>query len=187
MSRGADAVPHDGRVLNLIDDAGQVITEHACPHRLAPGLEEGDNSRDDGVEGAKDGDDDAVAVTGGQAGQSSAEDYLGQHQGVDHGGGEHVGAALAPSALDGSRIQRLRVRLVIVLVRVVDGTHADEAAELRVMVAAGVARERARASGELKQRRTVVHSRHNGGVRACGGTATIHGDVHNARALKKRA
>ena len=55
-----DSKPHHGGGLDLVDDTIQVIAEHPCSQRLAPGFEEGDHASDDGVEGAEDGDEDSV-------------------------------------------------------------------------------------------------------------------------------
>lgn len=120
MSVSADPVPHHGRILNLIHDAGQIIAEHARPHGLATGLEEGDNTGDDGVEGAEGGDEDTGAVAGAEAGKGRTEHNLREEESIDEGGGEDISAALFAAAFESTYVEGVCVGSMLLARRMVD-------------------------------------------------------------------
>jgi hypothetical protein len=134
MHAAGDSKPHYGGGLDFINDTIQVVAEHTSSQRLTSGLEKGDDSGNDRVEGAEDGDEHAAAIACAEACECGSEDDLGEEKAVGQSGSESIDVGLVSTTLESACIQRLRMRYMRLAWRKSVRCDAHEIAKLVVVV-----------------------------------------------------
>jgi len=108
----ADAQPHDGRVLDLVDHPVQIIPEHARPERLTAGFQESDKAGYDGIKRTEYRYQHSTRITRPQRRQRRSKHYLAQQHAVRERSGEGVGGVLGAAVFEGAHVEGVWVRLV---------------------------------------------------------------------------